>query len=333
MWPGYVCNLKCVFCYNKTMRQNWRKFDGVGGIREEIDCNWKQYQNLAIDFMGGEFTLHPEVIDIISYCREIGLRPTIITNALRLKNFNFAMALKDAGVHDFLISVHGIGETAERVFAVKRKGLFTSQLAAIDNIQKTGIPFRINTTLIKWNLEELPQIAKLAVKTGALVVNWIMFNPHFFWSKSMNIPFQERYTSFVPYLKDAINICEENAVEVNVRYIPFCLLKGFEKHIYNCSQLPYDHHEWDYNSWHNDGVSLPTHSYYRAAALRQAEKNGNRKSDACRNCCLQNICDGFHSQYAHRYGFDEANPYREQPLVEDPIQFIRHQWKIEELYE
>ena len=331
IWPGYMCDLRCVFCYNDGMSKDWRPFRGKGGLEEEIEKKRFQYQSRFIDFMGGEPTLHPEMVDIIKYCRSVSIRPTLITHALALANKKYLKRLVAAGVEDFLVSVHSIGEIADRIFNVGKKHLFERQLQAIDNIIGEDIRFRINTTLIQWNKEELEEIANLAVEKGALVLNFIMFNPHFAWATRRNIEFQARYSEIAPFLRRAIDICEHNGVEVNVRYFPLCQLKGYEKCIYNCTQLPYDHHEWDYNSWHDLRAEHPGADWYYKEAKRQAERNGSVKGEKCTSCALKNICDGFHGQYVYRYGFDEANPFTGTSELHDPVAFIKDQWKIEEV--
>jgi MoaA/NifB/PqqE/SkfB family radical SAM enzyme len=331
IWPGYMCDLRCVFCYNDGMDKDWRPFSGKGGLKEEVEKKRLRYHNRYIDFMGGEPTLHPEIVDILRYCRSISIKPTLITHALALSNQRYLARLRMAGVEDFLVSVHGIGETADRIFNVGKKDLFNRQLRAISNINEAGIRFRVNTTLIRWNKEELEKIAALAVEHEALALNFIMFNPHFAWARRTAIEFQARYSEIAPFLKKAIDICARNGIEVNVRYFPFCQLQGYEKHIYNCTQLPYDHHEWDYNSWHDLGAQNPGKDWYYREGKRQAERNGNVKGDTCMNCALRHICDGFQGQYVYRYGFDEAVPFTGTDEIHDPIAFIGDQWKIEEI--
>jgi MoaA/NifB/PqqE/SkfB family radical SAM enzyme len=330
IWPGYACNVRCVFCYNTDMKMPWRLFDAHGGLKEQLEEMRFRYGNQHVDFMGGEFTLHPEVIRTITFCREIGLRPTVITNALKLADREFAKKMKDAGIEDFLISLHGVGGTIDRIFNIGEKNAYASQLQAIDNLRELDIPFRFNVTLIKWNKEDLPGIARVAAEKGALVVNWLNFNPHFSFSDQLDIDFQARYSEIVPSLREAIDICEANGIEANVRYVPFCTMKGYEKHIYHCRQLPYDHHEWDYNSWHRDEAPLAEPEYYAKAALIRAHQNGSEQCASCSTCALRHVCDGFNIQYTRTFGEDEVRPYQDSP-VRDPTHFISQQWKIEEL--
>jgi len=64
--------------------------------------------------MGGEPTLHPRILDITAHAASIGLRPTVITHGMHLAKPERAAAFAQAGIHDFLVSVHGTGETAHR---------------------------------------------------------------------------------------------------------------------------------------------------------------------------------------------------------------------------
>ena len=82
-------------------------------------------------------------------------------------------------------------------------------------------------------------------------MNFIAFNP--FEDQETGIRTHDnvaRYSEIKPKLTEAMDILEEASIECNVRYVPLCI--GEERHrknFYNFQQLPYDHHEWDYQSW------------------------------------------------------------------------------------
>ena len=81
LWLGLICNLKCKFCYDAKLDNNksWLPF-------EEATIALKKfkyfYNNLFVDFMGGEPTLYPEILKLIEFSSKIGLKPTCITNAV-----------------------------------------------------------------------------------------------------------------------------------------------------------------------------------------------------------------------------------------------------------
>jgi hypothetical protein len=267
-------------------------------------------------------------VDIVSHAASIGLRPTVITHGMHLADLDRARAFADAGVHDFLVSVHGVGETASQIHGRGRDN-FARQLAALDNLRALGVPFRFNVTLIRDNLTELTAIADLAGSTGARVVNFLTFNPYFEWTAQPEIEFQARHSEIAPHLMAAIDRCTDLGVEANVRYMPTCQLPGYEAHVYTGYQLPYDPHEWDYNSWYDTGhEGSPPRQWYLDASQRQQQRHHYTPVPGCGDCALRAVCDGFHEQYVARWGGDEAAPYPGEP-VPDPRHFIRHQKKIQ----
>jgi hypothetical protein len=147
------------------------------------------------------------------------------------------------------------------------------------------------------------------------------------WERDIEISFQARHSEIAPYLMRAIDICTAAGVETNVRYMPPCQLPGYEQHVYTGFQLPYDPHEWDYNSWYDNGrPGRPGEEWYYQASREQRDRHGYQQVPACTGCAVREICDGFHAQYAARWGGGEAVPYP-GPLVTDPRHFIRHQDK------
>jgi hypothetical protein len=159
------------------------------------------------------------------------------------------------------------------------------------------------------------------------VVNFLTFNPYFEWERGIEIGFQVCHSEAAPYLKRAIDVCCAAGVEANVRYMPPCQLPGYEQHVYTGFQLPYDQHEWDYNSWYDTGhPGRRTETWYYEASRRQQQRHGYQHVPACGQCALRGICDGFHAQYAARWDGDEAIPYL-GPLITDPRHFIQHQNK------
>jgi len=254
MWLGQTCNLRCYFCYFidriETTTHPEHPFMTLEKAKKICKTLVDTFGNDAIDIQGGEPTIWPHILDLVRYCREIGLFPTLITNALVLDKPEKCQAYKDAGIGDFLVSVHGIGEVHDRV--VQLPGAHVRQMKALRNLREAGIPFRFNCVLSKPVVAQLPQVAELAVRTGARVLNFLTFNPFEDQARggkrsANNVPM---YGEISTQLEKALDILDDAGVEANVRYLPLCMVKErHRKSIYNFQQLPYDHHEWDYASW------------------------------------------------------------------------------------
>lgn len=253
MWLGQTCNARCYFCYflNRIEDAHHPEHAFMTLDKAKAICHTLRYTygNTAIDIQGGEPTIHPDILELIAYCKEIGLYPTLITNGIALAKPGVLEKFQEAGVRDFLVSLHGIGEIHDEV--VVKKGAYEKIIRSIERMRELGIPFRYNCTMSKPVVPLLPEIAKKAVEYGARAVNFLAFNP--FEDQATGKRTADNvspYTDIKPYLTEAMDILDEHGIECNVRYLPFCMAEErHRKNFYNFQQLSYDHHEWDYQSW------------------------------------------------------------------------------------
>jgi pyruvate-formate lyase-activating enzyme len=259
MWLGQTCNIRCHFCYfldriNSTDHPE-HPFMSLEKAKQICSTLVEVYGNNAIDIQGGEPTLFRHINELVRHCRDIGLMPTLITNAITLGDLRRCVALKEAGIRDLLVSVQGLGDTYDSIVGVK--GAALKQRSGLENIIEAGIPVRFNSVLSKPVLPQLGDIAKLAVAVQARAVNFLAFNP--FEDQQIagkrsatNVP---RYSEVAPSLNAAMDILADGGVECNVRYFPICMVEPrHRKSMYNFQQLPYDPHEWDYASWSWTGL-------------------------------------------------------------------------------
>lgn len=363
IWLGQTCNLRCHFCYfhNRIRDLNHpaHPFMSLDKAKRICMSLRDHYGNTAVDIQGGEPTIYPDILPLVAYCREIGLAPALITNAVVLNSIEKCKALQDAGVDDLLISVHGLGKVYDTAVGVP--GASKKQQRAIDNCSSLGIPFRFNTVLAKSVLSQLTHIVYLALEKGARVVNFIAFNP--FEDQQGNVRSKidvPRYTDVAQQLREALDICRKFGLEANVRYLPFCILpETYRNQFYNFQQLPYDAHEWDYASWswtaqnpqqRRDGKLTPLISlreankrnrmfkevtnylcdgsisredeYRHSAWIRAREHCAYQYAEGCDGCALKLICDGFHGDYASMFGTWESAPVAGDTIT-DPCYYIR----------
>jgi len=253
LWLGQTCNLRCHFCYFldriKDTGHPEHGFMSLDKAKQICQTLVDYYGNNSIDIQGGEPTLYPPIYELVEYCSDIGLSPTLITNAIALSKYQNAVHFRDAGIRDFLISVQGLGEAYDRI--VGTSGAHVWQMKALRNLQQAGVPFRFNTVVSKLALPQLMDISRLAVETGAGVVNFLGFNPFNDQTtgkrSTENVP---TYNEIREPLTDAVDYLVDRGLEVNVRYLPLCLLpERLRATAYGFRQLPYDLHENDYASW------------------------------------------------------------------------------------
>jgi len=90
LWIGQTCNLRCHFCYflDKIMDRNHPEHDFFELDKLKAMCKTlvDVYGNNSVDIQGGEPTIYRHITQLIHYCNEIGLKPTLITNGQVLAN-------------------------------------------------------------------------------------------------------------------------------------------------------------------------------------------------------------------------------------------------------
>ncbi|WP_459856764.1 radical SAM protein [Humidesulfovibrio idahonensis] len=371
VWLGQTCNLRCRFCYFQTRieakdhpEHPFMSLEKAKGI---VDTLRNHYGNCAIDIQGGEPTIFPGIEELCRHSADIGLLPTLITNALVLARREACQRLKDSGVRDLLVSVHGLGTNYDDVVGVP--GAHKKQMEALDNCVAIGMPVRFNCVLTNSALPHLSNVAELAKQVGARAVNFIAFNPFEDQQKGeRSLDDVAAYSKVAPPLIAALDILNAAGIEANVRYFPLCQVpEAYRKHLYNFQQLPYDVHEWDYASWSwtdmkpqrmragelspllslreanfrspmfksvpnylTDPSISPEEEYRHSAFIRAREHCGYKFAPACDACGAKAICDGFHGDYAAFFGFGEIAPIKTDAPIDDPRHFISQQEKVVE---
>lgn len=106
-----VCNLDCIYCYNKEMRcENINsEITGKEMTVKVVLEKFKRNGGIGVLFTGGEPLLYENLQELCSYAQEIGLKTKIITNATRLycvKNLEDILR----GVDDMTLSIDSFDE-------------------------------------------------------------------------------------------------------------------------------------------------------------------------------------------------------------------------------
>ena len=113
-----ACDLKCPMCYTQTtefkqlVKKQFMDFELFRSLVDEC-VRYKAY-SIRVSLRGEPF-LHPEVIQMIRYAKNAGIKEVAsLTNNYRLNPEMFEQAMK-AGLDWLTVSFDGLGETYERV--------------------------------------------------------------------------------------------------------------------------------------------------------------------------------------------------------------------------
>ncbi|HAU38713.1 MAG TPA: radical SAM protein [Phycisphaerales bacterium] len=173
------CNMRCPVCFANA---------GVSGYvcQPDYDEVVRQLQALrdlrpipctAIQFTGGEPTVHPDFLKIVSTAREMGFSHIqIATNGLTLADESFTRRAAAAGLHTLYLQFDGVGEEAHHATR-NYPGLWEKKLACIENCRKTGLKICLVPTILKGvNDAQVGEIFRFAV-ANVDVISAISYQP------------------------------------------------------------------------------------------------------------------------------------------------------------
>ena len=160
------CNMRCPICFanaNVTGRVCEPSFDEhVAHLQALRD--FRPIPCTAIQFTGGEPTIHPDFLRLVSQARAMGFSHVqIATNGIRMADPAFARAAAEAGVHTLYLQFDGVGEAAHRETR-NYPGIWAKKLACIDNCRALGLKVCLVPTLVRGvNDDQVGEVFRFAV--------------------------------------------------------------------------------------------------------------------------------------------------------------------------
>ena len=155
------CNCDCPICYADAGGDGAESMS-VAEV-ERIARRLKAEGLKAISLTGGEPTLHPELLDVVRTVRGAGLDATLISNGLRLgQDAALAKRLRESGLTYLYLQLDTLRE--EICQKIRGDRLVALRQQAMEHVRQSGVPFGVNTTVIRDNLEEVPALLQHATR-------------------------------------------------------------------------------------------------------------------------------------------------------------------------
>ena len=340
---GRACNYRCLFCYYKDSLLN--------GQAPSIDDLRRTMRTLrsggirAVDITGGEPTLRQDLGDIIRMIKdEFGIQDIcVISNGSYLSDGEYAKGLRDVGLTEALLSLHG---SSARIHDTQTgvTGSFEKVLKSMASAARCGLKVRINIVVTSFNYQDIEQIAELLIRFNVANLNLILFNP----IVDMAVGGEAilvRYSMAAPYLKATIDKLKNYIDSIYVKYIPLCFMQGYESFVIDQLQTSYGPLEWDFNirakirrgqglywlaviaglTWRMDVRNLigrDVEAIVRDAFILWQESMDKCKPVRCLACCNSLICTGIWKGYDRAFGRQELIPVSGKKILQ-PDYFLR----------
>lgn len=307
---GTHCNYSCSFCYYKDKLDIITPFET---IKERIDylvkCNIKE-----VDLSGGESSIHADWFKILDYCKSNDLTISTLSNGSKFANKEFLQKSKEHGLEEILFSLHGYDEESHNKIVNHRNG-FKNIIQSIHNAHDLGIKVRINCTVQAENYKELKTYTELIKELKPFELNFITLN---YWDDAQNQTVID-YNLICDSIKSAIDELKDICL-INVRYTPYCFMKGYEKYICNYYQHIYDIYDWNIALYKYD-LDPEKYKKDKLKALYDSAKtnrlNTYYKKKECLGCKFLYICDGIEKQIKEI----DLEPELSDDKITDPMYF------------
>lgn len=192
------CNLRCPICfananvlgyvYEPTYEQVLEMLARVRNIKPVFPP--------AVQFSGGEPTIHPRFLDILKAARSMGFTHLqIASNGIRIaKDLEFARDCKEAGLYTVYLQFDG---TEDEIYQKTRglSGLWELKKTAVENAREVGLRIVLVPTVIKTiNDHQVGNIMQFAIDHSD-VISGISYQPVAFTGRiSTEDRERQRYT-------------------------------------------------------------------------------------------------------------------------------------------
>ncbi|UCG15201.1 MAG: radical SAM protein [Phycisphaerales bacterium] len=160
------CNLSCPVCFanaNASGRVAEPTYDMVVEMLQALR-DQRPYPPTAIQFTGGEPTIHPDFHRIVAKANQMGFTHVqIATNGVTHADPEFVRRSAAAGLHTLYLQFDGVGPDIYRV--IRRQDLWEKKLACVENCKQTGMKICLVPTIINGvNNDQVGTILRFAVE-------------------------------------------------------------------------------------------------------------------------------------------------------------------------
>jgi len=159
-----ICDLHCEGCY----RQRLTGHKTLDEIKEEILFfkRWRNPDNVSI--AGGEPLVHPQIVDVVAFIAENGMKPIILTNAAKLTP-QLLRELKRAGLTGFTLHIDSHQNRPDWEGKNEREHNALREQIADMIAAEGGLLTVFNSTVYPSTFHEVPEIVRWAQENIAKV--------------------------------------------------------------------------------------------------------------------------------------------------------------------
>ncbi len=149
-----TCNLKCAHCYAGSENKKYKGELTTEQAKVMID-DLAEFGCPVLLFSGGEPTMRKDLLELMKYAKDKGMRVVISTNGTLITPEK-ARQYAEVGLSYVGVSLDGMEKVHDQFRGVD--GAFRRALEGLENARKAGIKVGLRFTINKRNYKEIPKI-------------------------------------------------------------------------------------------------------------------------------------------------------------------------------
>lgn len=157
-----ACNLDCKWCYNKASLQSGHTMS-LSMAKSIVDlmnqCGANKYC-----LIGGEPTLYKALFELIQKISDTGAVSTLLTNAIKLVDYEYCLALKRAGLNGVNVSIKAIDSDSMKQLTGYPNVDYLS--IVVKNLKKVGLSNCASVVVSKYTCKDICKICDFLVNLG-----------------------------------------------------------------------------------------------------------------------------------------------------------------------
>ncbi|RKY01711.1 MAG: heme b synthase [Spirochaetes bacterium] len=168
------CNLSCIHCRALAADEidpNELTHEEAIELLNKV----KDFASPVIILTGGEPMMREDIYEIAEYGTSLGFRMVMAPNGTLITPES-VKKMKKAGIKRVSISIDGPDSNSHDKFRGV-KGAFDAAMRGISYLKEGGLPFQINTTITKFNIDQIDKILALAISLGAVAHHIFLLVP------------------------------------------------------------------------------------------------------------------------------------------------------------
>ncbi|MHC4089291.1 MAG: tetraether lipid synthase Tes [Planctomycetota bacterium] len=221
------CNLTCPVCFACANTAGYVSEPSYEMVVEMLQSlrNQHPYPATAIQFTGGEPTIHPDFHRIVAKANRMGFSHVqIATNGITHANLEFAQRSAEAGLHTLYLQFDGLEDGIYK--KVRSEELLERKLACIENCHKTGMKICLVPTIINnFNDDQVGKIFRFAVE-NIDVISAISYQPVVFTGRIAKRDLEKKRYTLGDLARD---VAEVSGADPHRDFFPLSVLTPMSK--------------------------------------------------------------------------------------------------------